>query len=103
MAKKIARLSARNVIVPEPLYDCKVSGYVRRMPFDDALRTLAAVNGLLAERDAQDVWTLWREEPAAQGGKASAGPGGGSSRPTNCVWTRWGASRPASRGATCRT
>ena len=39
-----------------------------------ARRTLAAVNGLLAERDAQDVWTLWREEPAAQGGKASAGP-----------------------------
>ena len=74
VAKKIARLSARNVIVPEPLYDCKVSGYVRRMPFDDALRTLAAVNGLLAERDAQDVWTLWREEPAAQGGKRSAGP-----------------------------
>ena len=74
VAKKIARLSARNVIVPEPLYDCKVSGYVRRMPFDDALRTLAAVNGLLAERDAQEVWTLWREEPAAQGGKASAGP-----------------------------
>ena len=74
VAKKIARLSARNVIVPEPLYDCKVSGYVRRMPFDAALRTLAAVNGLLAERDAQDVWTLWREEPAAQGGKMSAGP-----------------------------
>lgn len=74
VAKKIARLSARNVIVPEPLYDCKVSGYVRRMPFDEALRTLAAVNGLLAERDAQDVWTLWREEPAAQGGKMSAGP-----------------------------
>ena len=74
VAKKIARLSARNVIVPEPLYDCKVSGYVRRMPFDEALRTLAAVNGLLAERDAQEVWTLWREEPAAQGGKASAGP-----------------------------
>ena len=70
VAKKIARLSARNVIVPEPLYDCKVSGYVRRMPFDE----LAAVNGLLAERDAQDVWTLWREEPAAQGGKMSAGP-----------------------------
>ena len=50
VAKKIARLSARNVIVPELLYDCKVSGYVRRMPFDDALRTLASVNGLLVER-----------------------------------------------------
>lgn len=107
VAKKIARLSARNVIVPEPLYDCKVSGYVRRMPFDDALRTLAAVNGLLAERDAQDVWTLWREEPrprrAARRPQAPPICAGGSSRPTNCVWTRWGASRPASRGATCRT
>lgn len=67
VAKKIARLSARNVIVPEPLYDSKVSGYVRRMPFDDALRTLAAVNGLQAERDAQEVWTLWREEPPQSG------------------------------------
>ena len=74
VAKKIARLSSRNVVVPEPLYDSKVSGYVRRMPFDDALRTLAAVYGLLAERDAQDVWTLWRAEPAAQGGKTSSGP-----------------------------
>ena len=71
VVKKIGQLSSRNVIVPEPLYDCKVSGYVRRMPFDDALRTLAAVNGLQAEKDASDVWTLWREEPAAQGGKAS--------------------------------
>ena len=67
VAKKIARLSARNVVVPEPLYDSKVSGYVRRMPFDDALRTLAAVNGLQAERDAQEVWTLWREEPPQSG------------------------------------
>ncbi len=74
VAKKIARLSARNVIVPEPLYDCKVSGYVRRMPFDEALRTLASVNGLQADRNAHDVWTLWREESAAQGGKSPSGP-----------------------------
>lgn len=71
VVKKIGQLSSRNVIIPQSLYDCKVSGYVRRMPFDDALRTLAAVNGLQAEKDASDVWTLWREEPTAQGGKAS--------------------------------
>lgn len=71
VVKKIGRLSSRNVIIPQSLYDCKVSGYVRRMPFDDALQTLAEVNGLLAEKDASDVWTLWREEPTVQGGKAS--------------------------------
>ena len=71
VVKKIGQLSSRNVIIPQSLYDCKVSGYVRRMPFDNALQTLAAVNGLQAEKDASDVWTLWREEPTAQGGKAS--------------------------------
>ena len=73
VVKKIGQLSSRNVIIPQSLYDCKVSGYVRRMPFDNALQTLAAVNGLQAEKDASDVWTLWREEPTAQGGSA-AGP-----------------------------
>ena len=67
VAKKIARLSARNIIVPEPLYDCKVSGFVRHMPFDAALRTLASVNGLQAEQDDAQVWSLWREEPPQEG------------------------------------
>ncbi len=74
VAKKIARLSSRNVIVPEPLYGCKVSGYVRRMPFNDALQTLASVNGLQAEKDGAEVWTLWREEPAPQGSNTASGP-----------------------------
>lgn len=74
VAKKITRLSSRNIIVPQPLYDSKVSGYVRRMPFDDALRTLASVNGLQAAGDTQHAWTLWRDEPAAQGGNHAAGP-----------------------------
>ncbi len=71
-AKKIARLSKRNIIVPEALYDCKVSGFVQRMPFDEALQTFAAINGLQAERDAAGVWTLWREEP--EGGRTASGP-----------------------------
>ena len=74
VAKKIARLSSRNVIVPEPLYDCKVSGYVQRMSFGAAMRTLASVNGLQVEANAQDVWMLWREEPAAQGGTNTSYP-----------------------------
>lgn len=73
VAKKIATFSNRNIIVPQPLYDYKVSGYVRQMPFDGALQTLAAVNGLIAEKDASDVWTVSRgQAPASEGG--TSGP-----------------------------
>ena len=70
--KKITTFSGRNIIVPQPLYDYKVSGYVRAMPFDGALRTLASVNGLVAERDAAGVWTIYREQAQQEG--APAGP-----------------------------
>lgn len=74
VVRKIATLSGRDVILPEPLYDLKVSGYVRRLPFGDALRTLASVNGLQAEpRDAR-VWSLWREEPQQTDGRTPAAP-----------------------------
>ena len=70
VAKKIATFSGRNIIVPQPLYDYKISGYVRQMPFDGALQTLAAVNGLVAEKDASEVWTIYREQTVEQeGGK----------------------------------
>lgn len=62
VAKKIGRLSNRNILVAQPLRDEKVSGCVRAMPFDEALRTLASVNGLAAEKDASGVWTLFREK-----------------------------------------
>lgn len=70
VAKKITTFSGRNIIVPEPLYDYKISGYVRAMPFDSALQTLASVNGLTAERDASEVWTLYREQATALEGGA---------------------------------
>ena len=73
MAKKITTFSGRNIIVPQPLYDYKVSGYVRAMPFDGALHTLASVNGLVAEKDASQVWTLYREQ-ASQPEGGSPGP-----------------------------
>lgn len=70
VAKKITTFSGRNIIVPEPLYDYKVSGYVRTMPFDSALQTLASVNGLTAGKDASQVWTLCREQAATPEGGA---------------------------------
>ncbi|WP_278995850.1 type II secretion system protein GspD [Alistipes finegoldii] len=73
VTKKITTFSGRNIIVPQPLYDCKVSGYVRAMPFDGALQTLAAVNGLVAEKDASEVWMVYRE-PAEQQESGRTGP-----------------------------
>lgn len=72
VTRKITTFSGRNIIIPQPLYDYKVSGYVRAMPFDGALQTLASVNGLVAERDASQVWTIYREQtPAQEGGKSA--------------------------------
>ncbi|WP_298031550.1 type II secretion system protein GspD [uncultured Alistipes sp.] len=73
VAKKITIFSGRNIVVPEPLFDYKISGYVRAMPLDGALQTLASVNGLMAEKDAQEVWTFYRAQAAPQEG-SSAGP-----------------------------
>lgn len=73
VVRKAARQSSRNIIVPESLYDCKISGFVQRMPFDTALKTLASVNGLQAERDGRGEWTLWREESSPSGRVSAAG------------------------------
>ncbi|WP_295940247.1 secretin N-terminal domain-containing protein [uncultured Alistipes sp.] len=68
VAKKITTFSGRNIIIPQPLYDYKISGYVRQMPFDGALQTLASVNGLAAEKDAAEVWTIYREQAQPEEG-----------------------------------
>ncbi len=71
VAKKIASLTSRNIIIPEPLYDRSVSGFVRGMPLAAAIYTLGEVNGLAAERDARDVWSI-RDE--ANDGNAPPAP-----------------------------
>lgn len=73
VTKKVTALTGRNVVVPQPLFDCRVSGYVRRMPLGDALRTLAQVNGLAVAEDGQGVWSLWRD-PSVAGEAVARGP-----------------------------
>lgn len=68
VAKKIGRLTTCNVIIPEPLFDYKVSGYVQQMPFLEALQTLASVNGLCIEQNAPRTWTFFREEGESNNG-----------------------------------
>lgn len=66
VAKKIGRLSSHNIIVPEPLYNYKISGYVQKMPFEEALQTLASVNGLCVENQSSTTWFVFREEDTHQ-------------------------------------
>lgn len=64
--QKIGRLSSHNIIVPEPLYNYKISGYVQKMPFEEALQTLASVNGLCVENQSSTTWFVFREEDTHQ-------------------------------------
>lgn len=71
VARKIMDASGCNLVVSPALYDQRVSGYVRRMPFDTALRTLASINGLEAEKDGAGVWTIYRAAAPGQVGEAA--------------------------------
>lgn len=71
VAKRINTVSGRNVIAPQSLYEYKISGYVRKMPFDSAMRTLADVNGLGMEKDADGVWSLYHDDMKSDGKSAS--------------------------------
>lgn len=60
VARKITDLSGRNILIPQSLSESRISGYIRSMPFDGALSTLASINGLTSEKDASQVWSLYR-------------------------------------------
>ncbi|MCC8035834.1 MAG: type II secretion system protein GspD [Rikenellaceae bacterium] len=58
VAKKITQVSGVNVIIPQPLYVRQVSGYVENMEFDQALSTLASVNGMDAVKNRNGIWEI---------------------------------------------
>lgn len=101
VTKKITTFSGRNIIVPQPLYDCKVSGYVRAMPFDGALQTLAAVNGWSPKKTLRrSGWsTANRRSSRRAAGPVRRMSAGGDFQKTNCTSIRSAASRPISPAA----
>lgn len=56
VVKKIAELAELNIIVPKILYQTPVSGFVNKMELDNAILTLASINGLDIEKDDAGVW-----------------------------------------------
>ncbi|MDR2065851.1 MAG: type II secretion system protein GspD [Prevotellaceae bacterium] len=65
LSKKIAEKTNVNVIIPQNMYNYQIYGYANSMPVDDALQTLASVNGLLVSKDAKGVWTFNQNTIAA--------------------------------------
>lgn len=58
VGKKITQVSGINLIIPPALYPRQVSGFVENMPFDDAVVTLASVNGLEIFKNRSDTWEI---------------------------------------------
>jgi type IV pilus assembly protein PilQ len=74
--KKITDLTGTNFFIPQTLSEQRLSGYVRDMPFDEAVESLAAMNGLDAEQDENRVWSLFQPEHAALSADGSLATGG---------------------------
>ncbi len=72
VARRITDSCGVNLIVPQSLYGQRVSGYVARMPFAEAIFTLASTNGLEASCDKSG--RTWTFEALPVDDKASASP-----------------------------
>lgn len=60
VAKEITEATGYNVIVSGPLYEYNVSAYGSSMEMDEAIRTIAAVNGLQSSRQSERSWFIYR-------------------------------------------
>jgi type IV pilus assembly protein PilQ len=74
LSKKIAEKTNVNVVIPQNMYNYQVYGFAKSMPVDDALQTLASINGLLVNKDSKGVWTFSQNTSAIAGENSSRTP-----------------------------
>lgn len=60
VTKKMMEATGCNIIIPQPLYDYRVSAYGTNMNMDEAVRTIAAVNGLGYARQSERSWSVFK-------------------------------------------
>ncbi len=66
VTRRITDLTGTNFFLPQSLSEQRLSGYVKDMPFDEAVRSIAAMNGLEAAKDDGRVWSFYvAPNPAA--------------------------------------
>lgn len=62
VAKKVMEATGYNIIIPRELYEFPVSAYGTNMEMDEAVRTIAAVNGLQYAKQSDHSWSVYRIE-----------------------------------------
>ncbi|MDR1671288.1 MAG: type II and III secretion system protein [Alistipes sp.] len=65
VTKRITDLTGANFILPPGVAGQSMSGYVKEMPFAEAIGAIAAMNGLVAGQDSTRVWILSVTPPPA--------------------------------------
>lgn len=65
VCRKIGSLMDVNIVIPQSLHNTAVSGYVSQMPFDEAISTLASINGLSSRKSSRGVWNIFSDETKA--------------------------------------
>lgn len=66
VTRKIADASGINIVLPQALYQKKVSGYAVGLPVAAAVQSLAETNGLDCYKNPQGLWTLSVKAPETQ-------------------------------------
>ena len=72
VVKRVTALTGVNITIPRELYATRVSGFAAGLPVDEAIRTLASVNGLEIERTKAGGWVLLAPLPQAGNNPALA-------------------------------
>lgn len=82
VVKKITDLVNVNIIVPKSMYQNQISGFVKKMPLDEAISTLASINGLEADKAPGGVWEFTSAIPAPSDGRPVGSGTGAFTRKT---------------------
>lgn len=59
VTRKITDLTGTNFFVPHTLSEQRLTGYIVDMPFGDAIKTIASMNGMDATEDGDNVWAFY--------------------------------------------
>ncbi|MDR0939413.1 MAG: type II secretion system protein GspD [Mediterranea sp.] len=68
VAARFSQVCGCNLIVPQQMFNQKVSAYGKDMTLDEGVVTIAAVNSMRSRRQGENSWTLFR----ADGGRDEA-------------------------------
>lgn len=71
VTRKFSQVSGVNIIVPNTLFEDRISAYGKDMKADQALQTIAATNELMVQKKDDTMWLLFRQQMKSAGERRS--------------------------------